>query len=131
MSSHTLELLPWRLAVCRLVPDAPLPAWAEGGPFLACVRTPDELSVICEQVRVPDSIQAERDFRALRVAGTLDFALVGILAALLGPLAAAGVSVFTLSTFDTDYVLVREQALDNALAALKGAGHQIRPVEHR
>ena len=131
MSGHTLELLPWRLAVCRLVPEAPFPAWAEGGPFLVCVRTPNELSVICEPDRVPDGVQAERDFRALRVAGTLDFALVGVLAALLTPLAAAGVSVFTLSTFDTDYVLVKEQALGTALSALREAGHHVRTVDHR
>jgi hypothetical protein len=120
-----LTLLPEALAVCRLPAGAPSPAWLEGEAFASVTRTPAETSVVCRSAVVPEGVRAEPGWRALRVAGPLDFALTGILLSLLAPLAAAGVAVFALSTFDTDYVLVREAALDEALAALAGAGHRI------
>jgi len=127
-STHTpalrLTLLAERLAICRLAPDAPVPDWSAGW-FLSITRTPDELSVVCDEVNVPEAVVAERGWRVLMVAGPLDFELTGVLAALAVPLAQAGVGIFTLSTFDTDYVLVREPDVARALAALEGAGHQL------
>lgn len=125
--SLVLELEPDRFAVCRLDPGATRPAWlASSSPVLRSVtRTATELSIVCSEAAVPAAVRAERGFRALRVRGTLDFALVGVLSSLLAPLAAAGVSVFVLSTFDTDWLLVRENALDRALAALRAAGFAI------
>lgn len=120
-----LSLLPEALAVCRLPAGAASPAWLEGEAFASITRTLDETSVICRSAVVPADVRAEAGWRALRMAGPLDFALTGILLSLLAPLAAAGVAVFALSTFDTDYLLVREAALDDALAALTGAGHRI------
>jgi hypothetical protein len=120
-----LALVPGTFAVARLAPDAGVPAWASAGPVTSITRTPDELSIVCGAGAVPGDLQAERGWRAIRVAGTIDFALTGILASVLAPLAAAGVSIFAISTFDTDYVLVREAALDRALAALRGAGHRV------
>ena len=120
-----LLLLPDRLAVCRLSPDAPAPAWALPGPFSSLTRTADELSIVCPEVQVPDGVRREAGWRALRVAGTLDFAQVGVLAALLAPLAKAGVSVFVVSTFDTDYVLLRERDLARGRLALERAGHEV------
>jgi len=125
-----LTLLPDALAVCRFPAGAPSPAWLEGEPFASVTRTPTETSVVCRSAVVPEGVRAEAGWRALRVAGPLDFALVGILRSLLGPLADAGVSVFALSTFDTDYVLVREGALDEALVALAGVGHRIVGAEY-
>jgi hypothetical protein len=122
MNPHHLILLPDPYAVCRLPPDAETPSWA-GGAFVSITRTAQELSVVCRADAVPAGVRHEGGWRGLRVAGTLDFALVGVLASLLGPLAAAGVSVFVVSTFDTDYVLVRGQQLPEALAALSAAGH--------
>ena len=119
-----LILLPEALAVCRLPAGAASPPWIDGEAFASFTRTPDETSVVCRAAVVPEGVRAEPGWRALRVAGTLDFALTGILVSLLAPLAAAGVAVFALSTFDTDYVLVREAALDDALEALAGAGHR-------
>jgi hypothetical protein len=118
-----LELLPGSLAVCRLDPGAALPPWALEGAFATVSRTTAELSVICAAGSVPPGIRAEGPFRALRVRGVLDFALVGILARLTGPLAAAGVPLLAVSTFETDYVLVRSEDLDRARAALGEAGH--------
>ena len=113
-------------AVCRLEPEADAPAWARRGPFVSVTRTPDELSVVCLQEAVPEDVRAERDFRALKVEGPLDFSLTGLLANLSGALAAAGVSLFAVSTYDTDYILVRDADLELALDALSAAGHLIR-----
>jgi hypothetical protein len=118
-----LTILPGRLAVCRLAPDAAVPSWVNG-PLTAITRTPEELSIVCAQERVPPGIQAEAGWRALKVAGPLDFGLTGILASLAGPLAAAGISIFALSTYDTDYLLVKEENLEQAERTLRAAGHR-------
>lgn len=112
-------------AACRLNANATVPAWASSGVFSSITRTNDELSIVCEAANVPTDVQAERDWRALRVVGTLDFALTGILLMIAAPLAAAKISIFALSTYDTDYVLVREAALPAAIAALRDAGHHV------
>jgi uncharacterized protein len=118
-----LTLLSSKLAVCRLSAEAQIPDWAyPGGELLAIVRTRDELSVVCEQRFVPPQIKAERDWRALKVQGPLDFSQVGVLAALALPLAQAGVSIFAISTFDTDYVLVKDQVLGQAVQILRQSG---------
>ena len=121
----TLELFPETLAVCRLSADADYPTWLGGG-FRSVTRTPDELSVVCDARRVPEEVQAEGNWRYLRVAGTLEFHLTGILASLTAPLAEAKINVFALSTFDTDYLLVKGQSLEAALDILKAEGHEIR-----
>lgn len=120
-----MTVLPLRLAVCRLAPDVPLPDWASVAALWSVTRTSDELSVVCAADAVPSGVRAEGPWRALKVAGPLDFALVGILSALAAPLAAAGVSIFAISTYDTDYVLVRDTAVGEALAALRAAGHRV------
>jgi len=121
-----LRVLPGALAIARLDPDDPPPTWATpDGAFHAVVRTADELSVVCRVDAVPGDVRAERGFRALRVAGPLDFGLTGVLAALAVPLAEAGVPIFAIATYDTDYVLVRGERLADALAALRAAGHRV------
>ena len=130
-----LELLADTLAVCRLDAGAPVPAWAEQSKrFLTVSRTAEELSITAEQRAVPADVFCERDYRALRVRGPLPLNLVGILAAIADPLAKAGLSIFAISTYETDYVLVKARDLDAALAALARAGHQIsgqdRPPSH-
>jgi uncharacterized protein len=119
-ASLELRLLERRFAVCRLPPDAPAPAQ-----FWSVTRTEDELSVICADDAVPSGAAAERGWRGLQVAGPLDFALTGVAAALTTPLAAAGVSVLPVATYDTDYLFVREEALDAAVGALRAAGHRV------
>jgi hypothetical protein len=119
----TLLLLEGSFAVCRLAADAPVPAWATTGAFSSITRTPDELSIVCAEEAVPEGVQCERGWRCLRVAGAIAFSVVGVLAALAGPLAEAGVSLFAVSTFDTDYLLVKEQDLSAAQAALRRSGH--------
>jgi hypothetical protein len=120
-----LRVLPGTFAVCRLSPGAPPPAWASAGPFASITRTADELSVVCPDGEVPEGTRCERGWRCLRADGTLDLALVGVLASLLVPLAEAGVGVFAVSTFDTNYLLVRGADLGRAAEALRAAGHSV------
>lgn len=131
MAACTITLLDGTFAVCRLSADAPLPGWALGssaGPFVAIARTADELSIVCRAEAVTRDVRSEPDWRCLRVAGPLDFVEVGVLAALLAPLAAAGIAVFVVSTFDTDYLLVKSDRLDAAVAALRHAGQRVEPA---
>jgi len=120
---RTLLLLKDAFAICRLGSDALLPPWATAGAFSSITRTPDELSVVCPQANVPDGVKCVSGWRCLRVAGTIEFSVVGVLAALAGPLAEAGISIMTLSTFDTDYLLVKDGDLTRTLDTLERAGH--------
>ena len=122
-----LDLLRPTLAVCRLPAGAPAPRWA-AGELCSVTRTPDELSVVCPEDRVPREVRREGGWRCFAVRGPLAFELTGVLASLTAPLAAAGVPVFALSTFDTDYyLLVPGERLEEARAALEAAGHPPRP----
>ena len=123
--SLVLDRLDGALAVCRLGADAPLADWMWTGPVASVTRTEAELSVVCAESAVPEGVRAEGGWRALRVRGPLVFDLTGILASLTAPLAEAGLPIFSLSTFDTDVVLVRETDLDAAAAALREAGHEV------
>jgi hypothetical protein len=122
----TLQLHPGEYAVCRLAPDAAVPAWAGGPGFSSITRTADELSVICPAARVPAVVQCERGWRLLQLAGPFDFDAVGILHSVLTPLASAGVSSLAVATFDTDHLLLKAGQLDPAVAALRAAGHTVR-----
>ena len=122
MAAIELAVLPGRLDVCRLEAGAAPPAWAAGGPLWSITASADELSVVCAEGRAPEGVRREGGWRALKVAGPLDFALTGVLSGVAGPLAEAGVSIFAVSTFDTDYVLVKEERLGAAVAALRAAG---------
>ena len=121
----SLSVLPGKFAVCRLEADAAEPTWANKGDFVSITRTPDELSVVCPEISAPDNITAERNWRCLKIEGTLDFGLTGILASIATPLAEVRISIFALSTFNTDYVLVKDATLEAAIAALRKAGHTV------
>jgi hypothetical protein len=114
-----------RFAVCKRPPDSAIPAWATAGDMFSVTRTVEELSVVCRQELVPAGTQAEVGWRCLRVAGAMPFTLVGVLASLTGPVAGVGVSVFAVSTFDTDYLFVKEAEFPAGVAALRGAGHLV------
>ena len=123
----TLRPLGGAFAVCRLDPHAAVPPWVTGGgPFSSVTRTDDELSVVCPEERVPPGVRAERGWLCLQVEGPLNFSLTGVLASLSLPLAEAALSIFAISTFDTDYLLVRESHREQALAALASSGHVVR-----
>lgn len=121
----TLDVLPGPLAVCRLDPRADLEAWMGEGAFSSITRTPTELSVVCDESAVPSGIVLEGGWRALALRGPIPFDLTGVLASLLTPLADAEVSIFAISTYDTDVVMVKGFALEAARAALAEAGHAV------
>ena len=114
----SLSILPHRLAVCRLDKDARLPAWATRGAFFSVNKTPDELSIVCSSDSVPDGVKAEKGWRAVKVEGPLDLSLSGIFASLSAPLSKAKISIFAVSTFDTDYLLVKDIKLKAAAKIL-------------
>lgn len=109
--------------MCRLNPREAVPEWTQAGGFSAVVRTPDELSVVCAEAAAPEGVQAQPGWAAIELAGPFDFALTGVLAAALVPLAEAGVPIFAISTFNTDWVLVPAEQMEKAVRALTAAGH--------
>ncbi len=120
-----LRLLEGRYAVCRLAPGADVSAWARAGEFCSITRTAAELSVVCAEGAAPAGAKREGGWRVFEVEGPLGFTLTGILAAVADPLARAGVSIFAVSTFDTDYVMVKEENLEKSVRALGEAGHGV------
>ena len=121
----TLDPVPGSYAICRLASGDSLPPWVMHGAFFSVTRTPAELSVVCDVASVPAGVKAEGPWSALVVRGPLDLNITGVLAGLATPLAAAGISIFAVSTYDTDYVLVRNHDMDRAVRVLRAAGHSI------
>jgi hypothetical protein len=120
-----LTLLPERFAISRLAAGSPIPDWAAQGPFFSITRTGDELSVVCELSCVPVGVHSQPGWRVLKVHGPFVLSEIGVLSALATPLAEAKLSLFAVSTFDTDYLLVASETLSAAVAALERAGHTI------
>ena len=121
----SLEVMAAELAVVQLDPATDIPAWALAGDLFSVTRTPDELSIVCRQELLPDGYPAQRGLRALAVKGPLEFTAVGILDSLARPLAGAGLSIFVISTYATDYVLIAESSLPQAREVLVAAGHTV------
>jgi uncharacterized protein len=125
MPQLRLQKLPETYMVCKLASDAAVPSWAMVGTLNSITKTTEELSIVCQDQVIPKEISCERGWVVLKVAGPLDFALTGILAAITEPLAKAQISIFAISTFDTDYVLVKEETLAHTIDSLTAAGHTI------
>jgi len=131
-----LELLSAVHAVCRLEAGTELPGWAAGDDapedgVIAITRSGEELSIVAPETLVPEKLERSGGWRALRVAGTLDHGMTGVLASLAAPLAEAAIPIFAISTFDTDYLLVPERGLGAAIRALRVAGHELADPEAR
>jgi len=126
---YTLLRHPDALAVVRLGPGSEVPGWATSATLFSVTATAAETSLVCHASSVPRKARKQGPFVAYEVAGPLDFALTGVLASLLAPLAEAGVSVFTISTYDTDWLLVPAGAADQAEAAWSEAGHSVQDKE--
>ena len=114
----TMKLLNEKYSVCRLDKDNAIPIWALQGNFFSITKTLDELSIVCLQKNIPNDIRCEKDWRILKVEGPLDFSLVGILASISSLMAEAQISIFALSTYDTDYILVKENNIHSAISTL-------------
>ena len=121
----TLSLLPQILSIARLAPLEPIPEAVWQQPFLSITRTPEELSLVSGAEALEDCEIIETGWRALQVEGPLDFALTGILASLTAPLATAQITLFALSTYDTDYILIRQTSVEAAIRVLSAAGYTV------
>jgi uncharacterized protein len=127
--AQKFSVVPGTYAVCRLPAKAALPAWA-GRAFTSITRTADELSIVCEERRLPPGpggidLQLERGWILLKIHGPLPLDAIGVLASVARPLAEAAISLFAVSTFDTDYLLVKRIHARQAIAALTLAGHKL------
>ena len=126
--SKTLSLIvmPERMAICHLPPNDYLPTTLGRAQFLSVTRTDEGYSIVLPEESVPTDWKAERGWRGLKVQGPLDFDLTGVLASLAAPLAEASVSIFAISTYNTDYILVKENDLEKAKQALRASGHTLK-----
>ena len=127
-TTHTLARFPERVAVVRLGPGAELPAWAGSATLLSVTATATETSIVCGAASVPAKARQAGPYIAFQVQGPLDLALTGVLAGLLAPLAEAEVSVFAISTFDTDWILVPDGDADRAEEEWRRRGHTVAPA---
>jgi uncharacterized protein len=126
---HKLKyrVLAERLVVCRAAVGAPIPEGSMKDEFFCIARIRDELSVVCDENRLPqnrDGWSVEIGWVALKLEGSFPFSMTGVLSSFLDPLAGAGIPIFAISTFDTDYVLIKNESLQRARAALGAAGHE-------
>lgn len=120
-----LEILSGAYAISRLERTAAIPAWADGEGFVAIARTEDELSVVCLTGRVPADVKSDAGWRCLKFVGPFAFNETGIAAAVLNPLAEAAIGIFLVSTFDTDYLLVKADDFERSQRILIEAGHSV------
>lgn len=122
-----LSLLEGKFAVCRLEKSAPIPEWLKESTFCSISRTYDELSFVCSQESIPESIKCNKDWRCFQVEGPIPFNVTGIISSLTAPLASAQIPVFVFSTYNTDYFMVKDKDLSRAKAVLEAEGHTISP----
>ena len=125
MLAMRLNLFPDQFAICQLAASEGLPSWASDSSFVVQARDARESTVVCQQRLVPPHITAARNWKCFQVDGVLDFSLVGIISSLTSALAVNNISVYVVSTFSSDYLLIREADLENAIQAWQNAGHEI------
>jgi len=121
----TMKLIKEKYGVCRINPNELIPEWAQNSDFFSITKTCDELSIVCSQDAIPNDIKCEKDWKILKIEGPLDFSLVGILASISTILAQKGISIFAISTYDTDYILVKNKHIRNAIDSLVKERYEI------
>lgn len=125
MEKLKIKLLDGIYAVCQINDGEKVPSWVEEKEFFSVTKTEDEISLVMLQDKISNDIKAEKDWRILKVEGTLDFSLIGILAKISDILAKNQISIFVISTFNTDYILVKEEKIDKAMTVLSKEGYEI------
>ena len=121
--SQTFSVLEGRFAICRLAPGSPLPPVPERANFWSLTKTREEISIVCDEAVAPRCDSIERVWRGIKIQGPIDFDLTGVISSLVSPLAEMELGVFVVSTFDTDYLFVKESDLEEAVRGLTAAGH--------
>lgn len=120
MEKITLIPMEFQLGVCKLSPKEEIPKWAyKNKEFTSITYTDDELSIVCMEEDIPKGVEAELGWKVLKIKGQLDFSLVGILASVIKPLTENSISVFTISTYNTDYILIKEDQFEKGIELLK------------
>lgn len=114
----SIKILDSKFAICKLNPNSNIPTWIQNKAFYSVTKTADELSIVCFEECVPKNIMSEKGWKAIVVDDELDFSLIGIISSISTSLSKNGISVFVISTFNTDYILVKEENLKSALAIL-------------
>ena len=120
-----LQILNDKYAICKFNVNSDLPDWVKDSDFYSVTKTNDELSVVCKQSGSLDNCEISEDWQILKVAGPLDLSLIGIIAEISGTLRDNKIPIFTVSTFETDYILVKSKDLTRAVNSLKASGHKI------
>jgi uncharacterized protein len=124
-----LKVFPNKYAICRFNPHAAIPGWLARTEFFSVTRTAEELSVVAlQEIAVEEDTACSRDWRIMKIEGPLDLTIVGLIAGVAGVFKDAGVPIFTMSTYDTDYIMVKEQDLASGIRALQAAGHEVAEV---
>lgn len=126
MEKLNLRLLEKKYGVCRLSKDEAIPKWGYKGEFFSITKTDDEVSIVTEEENIPEDIKCERQWRILKIEGPLDFSLVGILSKISTLLAENSISIFAISTYDTDYILVKEQCIEKAIEVLNNNNYYVK-----
>lgn len=119
------QQLPGGFAICRLSPNTPIPELASTTSFISATRTADELSIVCPADQAPANAKCEGPWTCFKLQGPFPFSQTGILSSFIDPLAGHGIPIFAISTFDTDYVLVKEEHASTARETLEAAGYQL------
>lgn len=114
-------------AVCQLPVGSDIPQWVDGE-FVSITQTGKELSIICRDNKIPLGVKAERSWALLKIDAVLDFSMVGIIAGISEVLSAAKISIFVMSTYDTDYIMIKRTSLPYAINSLESAGYRIKNV---
>ena len=125
-----ISLLPEEFCICRLEAFNRIPDWALSGSFYSVTRTPEELSIVCGVKYIPPYIHADKNWHVMKIEGPLKFSQTGILLSLVKPLTQANVSVLAISTYDTDYLMIKKENLSRALEVLQLAGHDVKILGH-
>lgn len=126
MNRLTFQLLSGEYSLCRLAPEQTIPVWVYASPFFSISKTPNELSIVCESQLVPGEVKQNGQWRLLKILEVLDLSLTGITAQFSTALADAAVNICVIATYDTDYVMLKEEKLSTAIKALENAGFTIR-----
>lgn len=114
----SIKILDEKFAICKLSPTSNIPTWIQNKTFYSITKTADELSIVCFEKSVPKNIISEKGWKAIVVNEELDFSLIGIISSISTSLSKNGISVFVISTFNTDYILIKEEKLKSALTIL-------------
>lgn len=121
----SIKLLKEKYGVCRLNKNEAIPSWALQGDFYSITKTEDELSIVCLQDNIIENIKCEKDWRVLKIEGPLDFSLVGILSKISTLMANNSISIFAVSTYDTDYILIKEKDINRAIKVLNNDSYEV------